>query len=696
MTSTRSAWKRARTLLVVVCAALGIANLVQRHFETSPTGATDSGDIVESIGSSDATVEGQASDSPSPATQNVAAVSRSIEPEAGPKPDAATAGNAHKVKRQRSGGQKLPRPGTAALKKDAPPRHQTQAPRSIGEDPPLPDPRPPVSEVVRPLGIVELADGRIQAVIDVGGWVQFVEEGQFLADNSRVVKVTAEGVQLEWPPGKPGIEIAEAANPTPTSPPREIPQIEEDTAASPSEVVLRWNEKHAYAGSTLPVVTADAAPSASEVPGFESGQASYKETVPSSWNARRQLIEKAPNARRAEASGLQKRADFESSTASPGQDILGFVELADGQVQTVVADGPWVKLVPEGAVSSEGAKSPEARPGAPPVGGLPPEPPSGEGDNVTLPGEKAASLPLPNFVEPIGLVEWPGGRVQAILAQGDFIELAEAPALVAETRRVLALAPPGIPSDELAIQARDRPARAPEDQIAMLGSSEYGEKPRAPPDTKEAPPREPEEAARGQPERRMYAFGSRAPPGRQARADDFWQADLPGIEETASANITRPAPSEHLSSPVLAEVEDVQGMGVSSGWHENVRGSDLEPLDTIAAATSDQDLGMQAASVIEALGFVRWPDGRIEAVLAVGESTVLVEKGQTLEDGRRVLEVGPAGVALGPAGDQPANPGFNSGGHTEAPTSHLMPDKLVGSVLQLEPPVRNNRSQPRE
>ncbi len=690
MISSGSVWKRASAVLAVLCAALVVANFLLYRRENQPVDPIEEKDLAsafsptqevggpEQIGG----LKPAATRSDFPAPSRISAESKN--------PSALPGGDVDPPRQ----------PAAAAAPVND---HRPPAPieRRRSNSGPVEIPKSHVTDRIRPLGIVERADGRTQAVIEDGEWVQVVEVGQVLAENSRVVKISAEGVEIERVAKGTGIEMAQAAERKSSPLPHEVARLDEDAAAGRGEVVLRWNEGPVHGAATPSGSAVESARQGTTgIPGMEMGQAAYKVAKPAGWEARpvpTQGMPAAVDGRDEELRPKEPAAESGSYSKLPHEGTLGVVTHADGRVQMVVADGPWVKLVPKTSDSVNDGPSLEQGQTVPEPIGAPRLQRNGKSGEERLESQSGESdRALQDIVEPIGLVEWPSGRVQAVLAQGDSVQLVEDPGLVADARRILALAsPPEIPRGELAVRVVEPPARATEDEVAALRSLEGEEHVRAPPEIRRGPAREPEEAARGQPKITSSEW-SRPPPVRRAREDDFWQADLPGIEETAAANITQLVAAGQLTSPILSEPEDAKGGRVSSAGQERIDGTQWKAPLPPSHAPNEQTTGFQAAPRIELLGFVQWPGGRAQAIIAVGGSTVLVEKGQTLANGTRVVDVGPDGVVLEPANAQPGGTKIEPGGHAEGQVWHLNSHEVAGSVLQSERPLRNNRSQPRE
>ena len=150
-------------------------------------------------------------------------------------------------------------------------------------------------ENLTPLGYVEKAGGQVEAVVADGDSVRLVHEGDAFDDHARVGKITASAVEIV----------------------REVPQ-----AASPSEVLLAEANTGEVESRESRVESRKVEESKSREVEESKGQVATSKLATGNWQP---------------ATGnwqLESR-------------LLGYVEKADGQVQTIVADGEHVRLIRE-------------------------------------------------------------------------------------------------------------------------------------------------------------------------------------------------------------------------------------------------------------------------------------------------------------------------------------------------------------
>ena len=158
-------------------------------------------------------------------------------------------------------------------------------PPAEAHPPAVASPQPKMT-TLEPLGYVEKADGRVEAIISVGEHVQIVHEGDIFEDKFRVAKISSSTVEL-------------AEN---SAPPAEPP--------FPAEVGQRVAQTRAdKAGQTNPRPVPEVVSNTGTTRQFDAASA---------------------------AGGLQPAARQE----------LGYVERADGRVEAIVAEGEHVRLAP--------------------------------------------------------------------------------------------------------------------------------------------------------------------------------------------------------------------------------------------------------------------------------------------------------------------------------------------------------------
>ena len=148
-------------------------------------------------------------------------------------------------------------------------------------------PPQPKTTTLEPLGYVEKADGRVEAIISLGERVQVVHEGEIFEDNFRVARISSSTVEL-------------VENSAPAAEPHLTAEIGQGVAQAPA------NEARQVPPRPVPEVLSN--------PG-----------------ANRRLA-----------------ADSAASVSQPSlRQELGYVERADGRVEAIVAEGEHVRLAPQ-------------------------------------------------------------------------------------------------------------------------------------------------------------------------------------------------------------------------------------------------------------------------------------------------------------------------------------------------------------
>ena len=181
----------------------------------------------------------------------------------------------------------------------------------------------------------------------------------------------------------------------------------------------------------------------------------------------------------------------------------------------------------------------------------------------------------------------------------------------------------------------------------------------------------------------------RSPP-LYSREDNLWEAELPGFEEVANASKGN---SEALRHPPL---EMVHGPKSSSAGSVPSRASQESNSPRNEAELSTPADGLPRVTpipgrrVVRPLGVIEWPKGRVRAAISVGDSVRLVEAGQVLDDGSRVIEVTAEAVTIQASAEvsSPATSGL--AGDATGPDSHLNTESPNGSQLILDRPVHDN------
>ncbi len=603
--------------LVVLCAGLLVANfLLPRLQDLLPSPAVESSDGSPPISDVAAAPEGQRQNEPSLSS---AQPTGTLQPDGhsrmGRQKGESRAVQAKAAESKNNSA--LPKARAAELNNNSA-LQKGNGDNGLVASGPTQNPKSEPTTVIRPLGIVEKGDGRVEAVIPAGDSIELVEEGQVLADNSRVIRVSNDSVELAGPTEEPKAEVARAEPPAASHP--------------------------------------------------------------------------APEA--------TKR--------------LGDVEFADGRVETIVADGQWwVTLAPDstksdsaGVQSSVAVATVENQPvpkerqilaHRPEAAALPQEITEADLDlphsvgklpHQDGPPEPPANVPAPEQDQPIGLVEWADGRRAAVLAGPDSVRLVADAEIVDSTTRFLAdRFPGGQPIGELSAQATGPPTEEKRNEMVALG--EVVEENRPPPDPERG------EALGATYEALTAAQGEVRPaevrsPSFYLREDNLWEAELPGLEEVANASqgnveaLRRP-PLEMNYAPKSSPVGSVP-----SRVSEESNSPRNEPKLSVAVDGLPQVTSNPRLRVVRPIGVIEWPKGRVRAAISVGDSVRLVEAGQVLNDGSRVVEVTAEAVTIQPSAEvsSPATSGF--AGDAIGPDSHLMTESPNGSQLILDRPVHDN------
>ncbi|MGA2629945.1 MAG: hypothetical protein ABSG54_06980 [Terriglobia bacterium] len=234
---------------------------------------------------------------------------------------------------------------------------------------PIQNPKSEVANLIKPLGVIEKADGRVQAVIENGEWVELVEEGQVLADNRRVVRISADGVELAPPDAGPRVELAHAAPPPEPSagkaPAREpsraaVPAVDVVAAFRPTRrdvrAVAAAGGEQSLAVATLDVRRGDDEGNRLPLPQSAEGPAQRPATEP------RETVRPAPPAE-APVARIEAAQNPEFGIQNSLQPI-GLVEWADGRAEAVVADGDFIEFADNERVLAEARRIPVTLPAA--------------------------------------------------------------------------------------------------------------------------------------------------------------------------------------------------------------------------------------------------------------------------------------------------------------------------------------------
>jgi hypothetical protein len=467
-----------------------------------------------------------------------------------------------------------------------------------------------VVQTIKPLGMVELAGGHVQAVIQDGEWTRLVEAGEVLSDNSRVLRVSADGVEILRATTPVAVEFARQGGAAPPPARAEMASAEREGLAAPGNPQVDVTRRPEVARGVTPGQGLEAS-----LPGMETGEASYRLPPPL------QDPEPLPSrdATQWTPSGPEPSAKLVSGT------VLGRVEHWDGRIQSVLPDGPWVKLVPETAASAVHAvgtpsmtsvNEPNARTGMVEGQAFSPTVPA-----AGLPGATASmrvAPPLPNSIEAIGIVEWQNGHTLAVLVSESSVDLVDSSlALAAARKRLDALPEEGGGGNGRADLSAASLTRRDEDEMLALGLPSELSATRAPPEAEESPP--PDELARGQPEQAMSADMSRAPPPLRAETDGL--ADLPGIDNPSAARIEPLGSMQYLADALRGTPRDDSARSVPRFRTELASESRSE-----ANSGPDTDSDFEANEAV--IGTVQWNDGSERLVISRGGSIQIVHRAE--------------------------------------------------------------------
>jgi Tfp pilus assembly protein PilP len=179
---------------------------------------------------------------------------------------------------------------------------------------------PPAPVTFKPIGYVEKAGGQLEAIILQESELQVVHTGDLIAGRYRVTKITPDSVDaidetlvrspMAKPDGAESKELTASVAPPPSTPPGTVAPVPPEVLTNAGAGEHPANIQGAEPVSAAPAVTAQAQSVRSP-----SGEAEARITPP-------QGVELAENS-------------------------LGYVQRANGKVESVVADGDTVRLVPE-------------------------------------------------------------------------------------------------------------------------------------------------------------------------------------------------------------------------------------------------------------------------------------------------------------------------------------------------------------
>jgi hypothetical protein len=492
-------------------------------------------------------------------------------------------------------------------------------------------------QIVEPLGYVETADGQRKAIIGEGQSVQLVAEGQTLADNSRVVRVTSASVEiipanetkavvLQTVPRLPEVAQA-AASAAPEEPSSELAAEDRPDAGDADSLAAGEESPKGPASVQLANVR-----SQEPLPHEVEAEAS----LASVWR----ISPKGPEPRLVEP-GRPPSAEPPVDAALPPSEPpqvagppkpLGFVQKADGTTLTVMSDGDSVRLEEQPLTASV---TPPSLP-AGLLGGMReevPDAPSWLTSGPSSRGGPGVGIGPVATLKALGYVKQANGRVLAILDAGDSVRLVEEGQVLADGSRVVGITPTSVEVAFQPIKSPDEPsAREQELLAAVTAGSGMLSRWRAPPTEGQSAAPEPDPKARGMPTMGGLAAYSRPPPEHNAR--DWIEERSRGqptdkAEEASTTRRSSPASTQRE----VSRVPSVRGEG--GVCLRNGRSGDV-----------DGPSGSPEPYSIRPLGFVEWPGGRVQAIVSTGDSVELLEQGQILTDGSRVVAVSHDAVEL--------------------------------------------------
>ena len=234
---------------------------------------------------------------------------------------------------------------------------------------------PPAPTTFKPMGYVEKAGGQLEAIILQENEVQVVHINDLIADRYRVTKITPDSVEA----------VDETLVQSPMAKPNSA-ETKELTAG-----VAREPE-------TAPAVVAQAQPKVVAI----AAKSNYITDTQGRGPASAVVVGQAQPSTPSRTAREDRIAPPQG--AEPVADSLGYVQEADGKIETVVADGDSVRLVPETPTETLAQVAPRRSPqGASPLQGSPPSvatvtlTPGANTNSSVHPGGVSA-LPLPSVV----------------------------------------------------------------------------------------------------------------------------------------------------------------------------------------------------------------------------------------------------------------------------------------------------------
>lgn len=425
---------------------------------------------------------------------------------------------------------------------------------------------PPPVAVFPTIGYVEEAGGKAEAIILQENQVQVVHLGDVIAGRYRVTKVSPDAVdardemQAEFPMSEPGTAQRDIVSAS------VAPLTRQPLGFAPSAEV--WGPPE----------------SSGHLRNIHDAKLDY------------------PASPDAAESQLATRSDFSredrstlAQAANPGSDAIGFVQNANGEIESVVADGDTVRLIaPTPAISLAGAGAPaEAQRqnasimptprhfslnlGSAPAGVIeragytvpPAEAASGAGVSLvtrTLGDWKDRVAKLLVMFKPLGYVEHGNGELDAIVSQDDEVYIVKQGDRFAGHYRAVSVSPN-------AVEALEEPMR-----------------PFRPLDPRTFPG--------------LLSAASEPAP---SRPDDPPAEAASGFPETATAIL-----------PVAGHRQDIHRTTNSHG-----------------APDSD------ATFIFQSLGYIETQDGDFQAVVADGSEVYLVRPGETFAGQYRATSIDP-------------------------------------------------------
>ena len=325
-------------------------------------------------------------------------------------------------------------------------------------------PPQPATSVLKPLGYIEDANGRAEAVIAEGNGVRIVHEGEAIGEHSRIVKITPSSVEIAEvipPPESPSNSTMAAALPTqkPTASVSlgyvERTSGQREAIVAEGDSVQLMQEASTVAATQTATVSTPTNVGMASAPGNQVFRAdgpqklTLREALPKlprqplqlavqkavippptpTVSLKPQVGVKGPDLplRLARAGSREQmdapllRSPLTGQANEAETKMIGYVEKSSGEVDTIIAERGEVKLVPEAwsrnsIPQTEGDQGPPetvaelpSDPAVPPRRTWPERKPDREPHPWLALESPGASIPWPALPAPVRLEEWTSG-----------------------------------------------------------------------------------------------------------------------------------------------------------------------------------------------------------------------------------------------------------------------------------------------